>query len=239
MTARKPELEVSDFRAIMRIPRAPSQTRTDTERILSPLPLPIGLWGLPAGTPSPRTCSGCSRSRGERHLHADRAALDDARADDLPGNAGSVPMIDPRPPVFIQPPPRRARAVVPGPVPRGAEAPAPRDRDAAAARLQEPGALGTVAGLPGPGRRPGSPHDPTSVPRGPPSPTLGPRDAGGDLLLPALTAALPAAGTAVLLLGTAVGALGVAVVAGGPRPGAGPQPAVTPDDRRFPWALTR
>ena len=34
--------------------RAPSRTRTDTGRILSPLPLPIGLWG-PGGESSART----------------------------------------------------------------------------------------------------------------------------------------------------------------------------------------
>lgn len=38
--------------------RAPSRTRTDTGRILSPLPLPIGLWGLARQTVANLACAG-------------------------------------------------------------------------------------------------------------------------------------------------------------------------------------
>ncbi len=52
----RPPVTVTDstnFPAFPRILSAPSQTRTDTERILSPLPLPIGLWGPVNGSTPP------------------------------------------------------------------------------------------------------------------------------------------------------------------------------------------
>ena len=51
--ANRPQVTVSNSASLGGLPtilRAPSQTRTDTERILSPLPLPIGLWGRRSGS---------------------------------------------------------------------------------------------------------------------------------------------------------------------------------------------
>jgi hypothetical protein len=50
------QLRAHGSRARVHERSAPSRTRTDTVRILSPLPLPIGLWGPSSHSTLPRCC---------------------------------------------------------------------------------------------------------------------------------------------------------------------------------------